>query len=671
MKMVAHLLIVAVISVGMAGCAIAQPGYGYTSANKKAIKYFEAADKMYRLPDPTTGRPNYKQIESYLDAALKKDITFTEAYMLRSQIYREQGRLADACDQLQKGVEYHPEFSASNLFFLAEMEYAIGRYESCNKHLKDFLALPRGKTNPDMQQVSMRMQTSCEFAIRAMKNPVPFEPTNLGPGVNTNNAEYFPTISGDDQMLLFTRLLPEPQAYGGQQEDFFYSFKDENGAWGNGKSVGRAINTIYNEGAPSLGADGQTLIFAACDLEDGYGANRDGAGSCDLFYTRKEGDQWVVARNIGSPINTFHWETQPSWSADGKTLYFIRGLIRVNGQRVGRPANPDIFFTQLQDNGKWSEPQRLPDYINTPGNEASVLIHPDGQTLYFASDGHIGMGGQDLYVCRKQPDGTWGKPVNLGYPINTWNDENSLLVSSSGDVAFFASDREGGFGDLDLYSFPLPESLRPAKTTYMKGVVYDVTDKGKLEAKFELIDLATGEQVVQSWSNPGNGEFLVTIPVNRDYALNVQKGGYIFYSKNFTLTDAGDGKPFLMDVPMVPISMAANEGVTLENVFFDVDKATLKPESKVELDKLVEYLKRNAGLHIELHGHTDSDGDDKHNLTLSDNRAKAVLEYLVAGGIARERLSAKGFGETKPKFPNDSAENKAKNRRTEYVITKF
>lgn len=652
--------------------ACAQPGsMGYMTKDKKAIKEYEKAIAAYRNIDPRTGRPNFKLVDSYIDNALKRDARFVDAIMLKSRIYQDQGQLDEAADWLKKGIETHPQLAQSEIYFLAELEWQIGRYEDCKKHATEFLKLPRTRTNPDLQRNAEWMIMSCEFAINSKKNPVAYSPINLGPGVNTENGEYFPAITGDDQMLLFTRLLPEPKAYGGLQEDFFYSIKQPDGTWGTAKSISNRINTLYNEGAPTLSADGRTMIFAACALEDGYGAGRTGEGSCDLFITKKEGNEWVVARNLGLPINSFHWETQPSISADGKTLYFIRGLTRVNGQRVARYRG-DIYMSTLGDDGRWAEPTRLPDYINTPGSEASVHIHPDGQTLYFASDGHIGMGGQDLYMCRKQPDGSWGKPINLGYPINTENDENSLLVSSAGDIAFFASNRPGGYGDLDLYSFELPKHLRPVTTLYMKGIVYNIIDKSPLGAQFELIDLATGTVAFKSQSSAVNGEFLVSLPTGKDYALNVTKDGFLYWSKNFTLIGGTADKPFLMDVPLTPIGdVAKTNAVVLENIFFDVDKFDLKPESKIELNKLVDFLKKNPTIHIELRGHTDSDGDDKQNLVLSDNRAKAVMNYLVTGGIDKKRLAAKGFGETVPIAPNDTPQNKAKNRRTEYIITAF
>jgi outer membrane protein OmpA-like peptidoglycan-associated protein len=294
------------------------------------------------------------------------------------------------------------------------------------------------------------------------------------------------------------------------------------------------------------------------------------------------------------------------------------------------------------------------------------MIHPDGKTLYFSSNGHPGLGGLDIFVSRKDEDGKWGEPQNLGYPINTKDDENSLLVSASGDIAYFASDREGGQGGLDLYKFKLYNEARPQMVTYAQGVVFDAKTKERLGARFELIDLESGEQVVESYSNPGNGEFLVSLPSGRDYALNVSREGYLFYSDNFTLSQESATAPKQLEVPLKRIEEGSS--VVLNNVFFDVDQYKLKPQSKVELDKLIEFLKLNPELRIEISGHTDNVGTDEANKVLSQNRAQSVVDYLLENGISKDRLSAKGFGESKPIASNDNEEGRAKNRRTEFEV---
>jgi outer membrane protein OmpA-like peptidoglycan-associated protein len=463
---------------------------------------------------------------------------------------------------------------------------------------------------------------------------------------------------------------------GFQQEDFFVSTTLE-GYWGTGDPMPKNINTAYNEGAPTFAPDGRTLIFVGCISERGtYGDGRRGYGSCDLFITQKAGNTWYDPINLPGGVNTQNWETQPSLSADGKTLYFVRGPIRGTGAMNIR--NGDIYVSKMNDDGSWSEAKKLPDNINTPQSEQSCFIHPDGKTLYFSSNGHIGMGGYDLYMTTLQPDGSWSDPVNLGYPINTHNNENSLVVYADGSLAVFASDREGGLGELDLYEFEMPVSIRPTKTIYMTGTVFDSKTNVKLGAQFRLVDLETGKEMVYSYSDSKTGGFLVTLPINKEYGLFVEKEGYLPYSVNFNLlVPENSNEPYHQDVPLVMDVVGGT--VTLKNVFFDLDSYNLRTVSYVELDKLVKYLNDNPTMKIELQGHTDTQGDDKHNLELSHNRAKAVYEYLISKGISKDRMTYKGYGETQPVITDEEIaamktdqEKKAahqENRRTVYKIT--
>jgi outer membrane protein OmpA-like peptidoglycan-associated protein len=427
------------------------------------------------------------------------------------------------------------------------------------------------------------------------------------------------------------------------------------GYWGNGSPMPPNINTNNNEGAPTFAPDGRTLIFVGCvDMQNGYGEGRRGYGSCDLFITEKIGEKWLDPINLPGRVNTANWETQPSLSSDGKTLYFIRGSVKGSGGRNQR--NGDIYVSKKQADGSWGEPVPLPKNVNTPYSESSVLIHPDGKTLYFGSNGHIGMGGYDLYMTTLQPDGSWSDPKNLGYPINTAKNEHSLLVYSNGEIAIFGSDRAGGLGELDLYSFVMPESIRPTRTIYMTGTVFDATTNAKLEAEFKLIDMETNQEIVNSFSDRLNGSFLVTLPVDKDYALVVNKDKYHPYSIGFFLTvPENSTDPYHQNVPLVPIN--SNGAVTLDNVFFDLDSYVLRKESYAVLDQFVLFLKDNPTMKIELQGHTDAQGDDKKNLALSDNRAKSVMAYLIQKGITADRLTAKGYGETKPNsFVNEAGE---------------
>jgi outer membrane protein OmpA-like peptidoglycan-associated protein len=364
--------------------------------------------------------------------------------------------------------------------------------------------------------------------------------------------------------------------------------------------------------------------------------------------------------NMGATVNSSSWDSQPSVSSDGNTLYFT-------SDRSGGKGKKDIWKTTKNDKGEWTTPVNLGDTINTHNDEMAPFIHPDDQTLYFTSNGHQGMGGYDIFYSRKDSSGNWETPINIGYPINTSDDESCLIVNANGDLAYFSSDRPGGKGSMDIYSFPLYEKARPKRVTYLKGTVYDKVTKNKLEAKFELVDLATGKIYTESFSDKVTGEFLVCLPTEKDYALNVSKDSYLFYSENFTLTGIhSNSDPFLKDIPLQPIKK--DEIVILKNIFFDTDKFDLKTESTAELEKLYDLLVKNPKLKIEISGHTDNVGDDKYNQVLSENRAKAVYDYLVLKGIAKERLTYKGYGETKPIETNDTEAGRAINRRTEFKV---
>lgn len=652
----------------MISCSVAQPGGRYGTTDKKAIKYYEAARTCFGQVSPVTGKRNLSCAEENLIKTLERDPAFVEAHMLMSNVYIEQGEIEKAIAQKEKMFALGKPYSESEYFYMASMNMAVGDYVKCQKYANAYLKVRNA--NQNMMNKCYKYLEDCEFAINAMKNPVPFSPKNMGPNINTHRPEYFPSITADDKTFLFTRDVEDPGAiYGGHQEDIFVSTSPSPTEWTFGKDISRNINTIYNEGAPTFSADGKYVILVGCETGNkgdyDYGDNRQGYGSCDLFVSEKIGNEWTKPSNMGAPINSGHFESQPSFSSDGKTLYFIRGILQKGTLR--NTKFQDIYKSEILPNGTWSVPQKLGNHINTDAREESVQIHPDGQTLYFSSEGHPGMGGLDIFMCRMQPNGEWGEPINLGYPINTHKDENSLLVSSKGDIGFFASDREGGYGSLDLYQFDMPKQFRPVTTTFMKGIVYDSLTKKPLAADFQLIDLSNDKVYKRAIANSGNGEFIVALPSNKSFALIAEHDGYFFYSKNYSsdkLIANKDG--FYVNVPMLPYGKDSK--FVLENIFFDVDKSVLKPESITELNKLKTLLSNNLTLKIELGGHTDSDGDDKHNMILSDNRAKAVKDWLIENGIDANRLSHKGYGETQPIVPNDTAENKAKNRRTEVKI---
>ena len=645
-------------------CSTAQH-YSYNTEDKKAIKLYKKAVDEYNTIDPNSGARNWNEAEKYALQSIERDSNFFHPYDLLFKVYVETYALEKALNAKKKAIQINTKPISSDFYYVADLAMKTGRYDDVITYGNQYLKFKN--TNDAFVTNVHRYLENAQFAEEAIKNAYDYELINLGKGVNTDRDEYFPSLTADDRYLLFTRNTIDKDPYGREsiQEDIFVS-EQKDGIWGEAWKISDNLNTPFNEGAPTFSADGKYIIFVACEMGPrGYGAGRKGYGSCDLFFSEKVGNTWSKPFNLGAPVNSMHWETQPSFSSDGKTLYFVRGIVEPGSRREIR--NQDIYKTEITADGTWSTPEKLGTNVNTPYREESVFIHPDGQTLYFSSDGHPGMGGLDIFMSRKQADGSWGKAINLGYPINTFEDENSLLVNSKGELAFFSSSRAGGEGNLDVYSFVMPEEFRPFQTVVLKGKIYDANTKEPLNARFELIDIETGEVFKEAYPNRGNGEFLVPMPVNKNFALVATHNGYQLFSKNYSLAlDNGIKKEFEIEVPMQPITVGTS--FVLENVFFDVDKAELKPESRAELDRLHTILEQNPEVNIEIGGHTDSDGDDAHNQELSERRAEAVVNYLVNKGISKDRLSYMGYGETQPMVSNTSAENKAKNRRTEVKV---
>lgn len=621
----------------------------YTTQNKKAIKLYQEAADYYNA------NQNSKAIE-LLKKAIREDSTFVEAQGMLGYIYDDMGDDSDAIVQYNAVIRINPSFHPDIYLSAGRLELETEHYAIAKQHLQLFMEY--GDKDPEMLTDAANMLADCDFAVEAIQHPVPFNPVNMGTAINTRVDEYYPTITEDGSMLIFTRQLEYGHPDWGARnynEDLYVSFK-ENGEWTEALNMGSQINTDAMDGAPSISADGNLLIFAS-DRPGGYGDQ-------DLYYSFRVGNEWSQPRNMGPPINTRNWETQPCLASDERTLYFVRG--KVVGHKV---EQQDIYETILSDSGTWGIPVRLSDTINTPGIEEWPCIAPDNQTLYFASNGHPGFGGLDLFMSRKLPNGRWDIPVNLGYPINTSKDETGIALDPDGKLAYFSSDRPGGYGKMDIYSFLLPDSLRPQPVTYMKGKVYDATTNQPLIAYFTLIDLNTGKVISESTSRPIDGTFLVCLPVNKNYALNVSKHGYLFYSENFSLKNvkASYEHPYLKNVPLQPIDTGAS--IVLKNIFFETNKYDLKPESEVELGKLIAFLKNNPTIKIEISGHTDNQGTPQSNIILSENRAKAVYDYLIAHSIDANRLTYKGYGQTRPIATNDTPEGRQLNRRTEMKIT--
>jgi outer membrane protein OmpA-like peptidoglycan-associated protein len=600
-------------------------------AQKAMAAYFKAKD--------FGSRTQWEEGIVELQKAIKIQPDYTQAKELLGEYFFALKKYDDAIAILESSAN-DKDFSARSVFLLSEIFLKNNNGEKAKLYAEKYIA--RKDKVPNAAAKASQTILNANFAIEAKKNPVPFNPKNLGASINTKANEYFPYLTPDGKVFTFTRM-------DGRQEDLFYANRNDT-VFSNAMSYGNNVNTDDNEGASAMDAQGNFLFVTACNRMDGY-------GSCDIYYSVKQNNIWTAPQGIGKPVNTGAWEAQPSFSSDGSALYFA-------SNRPGGFGGRDIWVSYLDTNMKLSEPKNLGPNINTKYDDQCPFIHADNQTLYFTSNGWPGMGNGDIYISRKTDTG-WTKAVNIGYPINTENDDNGMTVSYDGKTAFLSSSRAGGFGGLDLYSFELPENMQPKKTTYIKAVVKDAKSKQLLNAYYSIIDLDTKKEVYKG--NTSNGKFFVSIELNKNDALQIQKEGYLFYSQNINLKETTtETKPYEIEVLLEPI--AANSKITLNNVFFDFDKNELKQESFVELDKLADLLKKNPTVKIEISGHTDNKGDKKYNLTLSQKRAESVVNYLVQKGIAAARLVAKGYGDTMPIAPNDTEENKAKNRRTEVKV---
>ncbi|MBN2613622.1 MAG: PD40 domain-containing protein [Bacteroidales bacterium] len=614
----------------------------YTTEKKSAIKAYTDGISYLNL------RYYDKAIELF-QKAIDIDEKFVEAYFILAQAYEDNKTYEKAIDAYNRGIAVNPLFFTYSYILRGNLEFKIGRYEDAKKSYQAFFSTAsKNKKHIELAQKGIKRS---DFAINAIKSPVSFNPVSLGDSVNSEFDEYWPCLTADENTLVFTRLVKDTTSLTGYQEDFYLSDK-VNGKWGLARNAGPPLNSRYNEGAQTISADGRIMVFTACGREDAI-------GRCDLYISKKTGDQWSVPVNMGRPVNTADFETQPSLSADGRTLFFA-------SDRAGGFGDVDIYYSVSDNFGNWSQPVNLGEAINTTGRDWAPFIHPDNRTLYFSSDNHTGMGGFDLFYARKDSSGKWPEPVNLGYPINTFNDEYGLVINATGDYALYASDRNQ-VQKRDIFGFNIPKETRPISVSYMKGKVFDADTKKLLGAGFELTDLATRTTISRSVSDSLTGEFLVCIPVRSNYLLNVSKDGYLFYSDHFSLDKVFEAdEPFLKDVPLQPI--IPGKSVVLKNIFYEFDSYKLKPESKLELDKLVQFMKSYPTVKIEVSGHTDNIGSEAYNLTLSAQRAKEVAGYLISQSIAEERITYTGYGYTVPIAPNDTEENRALNRRTEVLI---
>ncbi len=645
---------------------------------KEAVKYMEAGDNtrlqgeyFYRFAlnnylkandfNPNNAELNYKIGESYLYSNYKlKAIPYLEkALKLNPAI--------DSKIRLLLGRAYH-----LNL----EFDKAITEYNT-------YLRTLSGEEEIIMVEKKI---DECKYGKELVKSPIRVKIQNLGGEVNTPESEYRPLINADESVLLFTstratglsgdKINP---ASGGYFEDVYMSVK-EDGKWTAAQNIGKPINSEANDALSGFSVDGQKCIV--------YIGKPGDMG--DLYESELNGKIWSKPDHMNKNINTNSNESSAWYSPDGRTVYFV-------SNRPGGYGGRDIYKSTLDDKDKWGEAVNLGPTINTEFDEKGVFLHPDGRTLYFSSEGHNTMGGFDIFkAVFDEESKEWSKPTNLGYPLNTADDDAYFVLSGSGKHGYYSSYSSNGFGEIDILmvTFLGPEKIMtlanednllasnaaPVKETFiaeaieieeaqltiLKGIVTDAKTNDPLEATIELVDNEKNVVIATFKSNSASGKYLVSLPAGKNYGIAVKKENYLFHSENFDIPVTSAFQEIEKDVALN--SIAVGSKIVLKNIFFDLSKATLRPESIAELERLKKLLQDIPTLKIEISGHTDSRGSAASNQSLSERRAKAVVDYLVKAGVAANRLTFKGYGEEQPIAANDTEENMQLNRRTEFKV---
>ncbi|MCD6097784.1 PD40 domain-containing protein [bacterium] len=465
------------------------------------------------------------------------------------------------------------------------------------------------------------------------------QPINIS-SVNSGWADFAPYITADGRFLYFASSR-------GGNEDFYCSRRVGN-EWEAPENIGPPVNSEYNEGSLCITPDGSMIIFSSCGRPDSH-------GGCDLYFSRMTKDGWSEPENLGPSVNTFAWEGHPSISADGKTLYFA-------SNRLGGYGGFDIYCSDRLPDGSWSKARNVGYPVNTARDELSPFIHTDGQTLYFSSAGHRGLGLLDIYRTVKGEDGRFSPPENLGPPVNTQSNDYFFSIPASGDYIYFSSARKGGFGDSDIYFMLLEEALKPRVVATVSGKVMDSRTKEPVSASIRIENLTDAVFVGSFRTNPSTGGYYVVLPAGKLYGITVESPGYAFFSMHFEPSVDEGYKEFNIPVLLKPVEVG--EVLQINNIFFNFNSDSILPESESELLRAVKLLNDYPDVGVEILGYADSIGTEAYNLELSHRRAEAVKNYLVEHGIDASRLVAKGMGERPPA----TGEPLALQRKTEFRI---
>lgn len=615
-----------------------------STKSKKAIELYTIADN-YRV------RGQFQQAIDLLNQALDKDENFVEAYYRLGLVYLTAKQYPPAIQAFENGLKRTTDIRKQKVFWydMGEAYLLVGSYDKAAQVLSSFIN-NETVSKAKIDHATMMLK-SAEFAAKNKDIRAAYKQRTLSDTVNRYSMQYFPVLTADEQQLIFTRRLGNGP---NDDEDIVVSLKGKRGEWLEPISISANINSKLNEGTCTISADGRKLIFTSC-------SGRDGIGSCDLYESNKIGSDWTTPKNLGFNVNSVAWESQPALSADGRTLYFVSD--RRNG--LGRR---DIWYSTLDEMGKWTKAVNIGKPINSIYDEISPFMHANNQTLFFASNGLPGFGGYDIFFSEKDTS-EWSVPKNLGSPINTNEDQFSLFITADGKRGYYAHEETlpNGQSPSKIVEFSIPEENQIRnRSNYVKGIITDAKTNRPLAAVVELIDLSRNSTVALVQSDSISGEYLMVLTQGADYALYVNKRGYLFRSMNFNYSEVTNFDPIVVDVKLS--KALAGSTAVLNNIFFDVDKYDLKPLSFPELDKVVRFLSENQSLMVEIGGHTDSTGSAVYNQQLSEKRAISVYHYLMSKGIGKNRLIAKGYGSSVPIAPNETEAGRDLNRRIEFKI---
>ena len=602
---------------------------------KQALQNYEAGLSALNNND------TQKAIQ-FFKLAASKDSQYIDPAIALFQVYQEQKNFLSAIDYFNQIKKID---SVASIPFIVKQGVALaslGRYDAAYQLLTPYI---QNNSLPTyLKEKANALYAVCQFAIQQKTAPE-ISIQNMGDSINSPASEYFPTVSIQDSLFLFMRRLNL------SREDFYVSSMGVNG-FSAAIPLSDTLNFAAKKGSMSLSADLQTLYYAADYAEQGY-------GRYDIYKVQRSPWGWSKPKNLGQRINSDFWDSAPSIAPDGNSIYFA-------SNRPEGYGGIDIYVAYKNEKGYWEDAINLGPSMNTKGDDQTPFIHADNQSLYFSSNGRAGFGGSDIYVSRKKIDGNWTTPVNLGYPINTYDNEGSIAVASNGATAYIASDRSDSRGELDIYKITLAENTRAYKTWYIKGQIVDASTKKSIAAELQIVDPASGYPMMEIQID-SLGQFLLALPYFDSLGLKINSPGHDYLSSILPIdtVKAMAGKTF--DFALTPIEKIFTK--TFNQVYFETNAAILQTISNNELDALVRYLKTTSNAHILIEGHTDNTGTAVQNNLLSLQRANAIANYLQQKGIAANRILTKGLGSSMPIADNKTAEGRAKNRRTSFTIT--